>query len=130
MKYDDATWHIADAKDDAYAAAHIALIYVWLIEHGYIQQSVLNGLELHTPLDRSKTPTQYLYEYSDGKLVNDDFTDEGKKLLSESAYNKYMNDFAMGIKGVKYSFIRRNSPYRGKDTWKSLKALDTYFLKV
>jgi hypothetical protein len=126
MKYDDADWHESDAGDPTSAAVHIALLFVWLVNHNYLRKEWLTELDISPPLSKKKTPTEYLYEYMDGKLIDDVLTIEGK-VICDKYYDQYMADFAeQNIKGVRY-FNRGDNPYSGKDSWKNVKALDRYF---
>ena len=128
MKYDDADWHEGEAGDSVYAAVHIALLFCWLLDNGYVKEEWMKEWNLGIPLSRKRTPTEYLYDYADGKLIDTMLTPEGK-LICDSEYETYMNDYASRkIKGVRYA-RRDDTPYCGKDTWKSVKALDKYFHK-
>lgn len=114
MKYDDAEWHEVDAGSPKYAAAHIALLFVWLANNGYVKEDWLKESKLKTPLSKKMSPTEYLYEYMDGKLVDSVLTAEGKSLC-DAYYDQYLNDYAaQNIKGFWYSYERGDNPYVGK----------------
>ena len=128
MKYDDAKWHEADAGNAVDAAVHIALLFVWLLKHNYVKKYWLEELKITLPLSKRISPTQYLYEYMEGKLIDYVLTDDGKKLCDEY-YDQYMTDYAgQTIKGMRYN-KKGDNPYSGKDDWKNVKTLDHYFLK-
>jgi hypothetical protein len=128
-KYDDSDWHVGDAKNEIYAAVHIALMFCWLLNNGYVKQSFLDEAHIDIPLSQKRTPTEYLYYYADGKLFDDFLTENGKKLC-DAYYEKYMADYAeRNIKGVKYARLG-DSPYAGKDKWKNVRVLDSYFAKI
>ena len=124
-KYDDVDWHTKDATNDQFAAAHIALFFVWLANNGYLKDSMIKESGLVLPLSKDKTPTYYLEQYSDGKLVSNYLTDAGIKFV-ESKYDAYANDF--GLLGL-ISFERDHKlmrPYNVLDTWQNVEALDDY----
>ncbi len=128
-KYDDSDWHVGDAKNEVYAAVHIALMFCWLLNNGYMRQSFLNETHAKVPLSQKKTPTEYLYYFADGKLFDDFLTDDGKEIC-DAHYEKYMVDYAeRNIKGIRYARLG-DSPYAGKDIWKNVNALNEYFSKL
>lgn len=129
MKYDDSEWHEADAGSLQHAAVHIALLFVWLVNKGFVKDEWLKEANLKTPLPKKKSPTDYLYEYMDGKLIDSILTQKGKALC-DKYYDQYTNDYAAQlIKGMLYSRSRGDSPYCGKDIWWNVRAVNKYFAK-
>ena len=127
MKYDDADWHESDAGSEKYAAVHIALLFVWLANNGYVKREWFQESDLKSPLSKKLSPTEYLYHYMDGKLIDSVLTQDGK-VLCDKYYDQYLNDYAnQNIKGFWYDHSRGKNPYCGKDTWWNLRPINKYF---
>ena len=126
MKYDDARWHEEDAGDDTFAATHIALFYVWLVNHGFVLQSEIDSWDVPVPFPNAKPPTYYFEFYSDNKLLSNYLTEEGVRFC-EDRYQGYLEDVSYH---EKIPFARdesREIPYNILDTWENVGLLDEYF---
>ena len=126
-KYDDASWHSegdfpSDLPDSA-AATHIAMFAAWC---------VLNGLagELHTSefadelaalRRRETTPGEWFLAQCDGKLTNEDLSDQGN-FFAETYYDpdntgpSYMADYVRTFPGLA-------SLYEVPDAWENFDKL-------
>ena len=118
-KYDDASWHYGgdfpkDLPSEA-GATHIAMFLVWAFEAG------LSG-DLHTkefPEDlvllreRNLSPAAFFLQACDGKMVSEDFNDEGNAFATAyyAPLKLYVTDYeeilARGL----------SSLYHVEDTW-------------
>ncbi len=83
MKYDDASWHYGgdfpkDLPIEA-GATHIAMFAVWAWSNGLAGPLILEDIPeaLDAVTSRSMTPGEILLKYSDGKLIDEDLSDEG-----------------------------------------------------
>ena len=102
MKYDDASWHYegdfpAESPEE-YGGTHIALLLKWCFIKGWAG-------EIHTEEEPeqfaqvsngTKSATSYLFEMCDGKLTDEDVTEEGNGFL-EYYYGdegEYLADYA------------------------------------
>ncbi|MFH4832368.1 DUF7832 domain-containing protein [Vibrio diabolicus] len=89
MKYDDASWHYSGdfpvSSPIEFGATHIALIMKWCFQKGWAG-------EVHTGDDNSNNAlqkvisgelpaTEYFMRWCDGKLTDEDFTEEGNSFL-------------------------------------------------
>lgn len=102
MKYDDASWHYgADTfpKDspEEYGATHIGLFLRWCFVQGWA--GTLHKTEepeaVQAVIDGRLTGTEFLLTYSDGKLTDETFTEQGNAFAAQY-YGKdglYLRDY-------------------------------------
>lgn len=113
MKYDDASWHYGgefpEDSPEEYGATHIALIMKWCFQRGWAG-------EMHTEDDRANTDlqkvisgelkaTKFFMRWCDGKLTDEDFTEEGNNFLKSYYGNEtdlYTPDYAENFGDLMY----------------------------
>lgn len=111
MKYDDATWHSggdfpADSPAE-FGGTHIGLFLRYCFSKGWAG-------ELHTEdepdavkavVEGRLSGTDFLFDYCDGKLTDEDFTDEGNAIAGEYYSDKghYLSDYAAHFGDLMYT---------------------------
>lgn len=108
MKYDDASWHMGDAKSEAHAGAHIGLYFRWCLAADLVSEEHTEEEELVQELDRVRkgelSATEYLWENTSGKLADVDLTDDGD-LFTRWFYSKrYLNLLLESVGKDAYAF--------------------------
>lgn len=103
MKYDDASWHYgADSfpkgQPDEHGATHIALFLRWCFTNGWASALHIGNEseDLQRVIEGTLSATNFFFKYCDGKLTNEDFTDEGNE-FAEQYYGRdglYLDDYA------------------------------------
>ena len=111
MKYDDASWHSGGEfpKDspEEFGGTHIGLFLRFCFTKGWAG-------ELHTEeepdavaavVQSKMSGTDFLFQYCDGKLTDEDFTDEGNAIAMEYYGDKghYLNDYAANFGDLMYT---------------------------
>jgi hypothetical protein len=83
VKYDDASWHSGgDFPKDLpveSGATHIAMFAVWAWSNGLAGPLILEDVPeaLDAVQSRAMSPAEIFLRYSDGKLIDEDLSDEG-----------------------------------------------------
>jgi hypothetical protein len=129
MKYDDASWHYGGEYPDDLppenGGTHIAMFLAWAVTRGLVgelhrEESAEDIQEL---LDRKISPGQFFFHCCDGKLTDEDFSDEGNAFAQHyfapggSTYGSYNEDYdrilAAGLPSV----------YHVEDSWENFDRL-------
>ena len=121
MKYDDASWHYGaddfpSSSPEEYGAVHIALFLRWCFQKGWAG-------ELHVSeepdavkkvMDGAMPAVDFFLQYCDGKLTNEDFTENGNKFAREYYGEKgyYLIDFMKLIGERAYCVAEKEIDYR------------------
>lgn len=102
MKYDDASWHYgADnfpkGQPEEHGGTHIALFLRWCFAKGWAGELHMTEEpeDVQRVIDGSMSATEFFFKYCDGKLTNEDFTDEGNN-FAEQYYGQsglYLDDY-------------------------------------
>jgi hypothetical protein len=91
MKYDDGSYHVASARSEAHAAAHIGLYLRWCVVAGLMSKDHTTDPELGRALRRIEagtlSGTKYLWDNNSGKFADVDLTAEGNA-FTKSFYSK------------------------------------------
>jgi len=94
--YDNVTWHWADwpeGKPLDYAYTHMAALVYWAILRDHLNPEAIDQ-ELADSIRAKQTlPVCFLEDYCDGKLLDDEFTEETNQFLGEYYYGTYIEDF-------------------------------------
>ena len=102
MKYDDASWHSGSGFPEGspieLSGTHIALFMKWCFQKGWAGELHLE----EEPEDTEKVisgelgATEYFFKYCDGKLTDEDFTEEGNAFASVyyGDDGHYLSDYA------------------------------------
>ena len=102
MKYDDASWHngneFPETSPDEYGGTHIALFLKWCFIKGWTGETHLDEEpeDVKKVINGELTATEFLFNYCDGKLTNEDFSKEGNN-FAELYYGDnglYLNDYS------------------------------------
>jgi hypothetical protein len=124
MKLDDSSWHVHDSGETI--AVHIALVFCWLVEDGFIEPDVLKSWNLSKTINRGRKPSEYLQHYSDGKLFTVYIQNKYRDKISDIYQDKYLTD----VSDVQIMGLDRqgtNFPYNIKDTWRNVDIVRAYF---
>ncbi|EOV9410046.1 hypothetical protein P3626_23660 [Vibrio parahaemolyticus] len=97
MKYDDASWHYGgDFPENSpieFGATHIALIMKWCFQKGWAgvvhTEDESSNKDLQKVISGECLATEYFMYWCDGKLTDEDFTEEGNSFL-HSYYGEKM----------------------------------------
>lgn len=102
MKYDDARWHYegefpADSPEE-YGGVHIALFMKWCFTQGWAGELHMDEEpdDVARVISGDLPATEFFFKYCDGRLTDEDFTDEGNE-FARQYYGKdalYLNDYA------------------------------------
>lgn len=101
MKYDDASWHYggefpADSPEE-YGGTHIALFMKWCFTQGWAGELHIQEEREDTQkvIDGDLSATEFFFKYCDGKLTNEDFTEEGNTFAEQYYGNDglYLSDY-------------------------------------
>ncbi|MEM1354654.1 MAG: hypothetical protein AAGC44_12475 [Planctomycetota bacterium] len=128
MKYDDASWHSGgDFPDDLPPEAggtHIAMFLAWSLLNTLSGELHMEELanEFNQLITRQVTPSQYFFRNCDGKLTDEDLSDEGNafaRFYFDSDKGKYLTDYT--------NLLARNTKtvYNVKDTWENFDRIGT-----
>jgi hypothetical protein len=123
MKYDDASWHSggdfpADLPPEA-GATHSGMFFGWALLKGL-------GSDLHSAQEveglraRALTPGQFFLEGCDGKLTDEDFSEEGKafaRVYYDMSRGQFLYDYEHAL-GAELPTL-----YHVPDTWETYDAL-------
>ncbi|MHA6206267.1 DUF7832 domain-containing protein [Dyella soli] len=102
MKYDDASWHsggqFPEGSPAEYGGTHIALLLKWCVLKGWAGQlhkgegATALGQLMHGEI----SATDFLFEFCDGKLTDEDLDDQGNAFVSVyyGDHGDYLNDYA------------------------------------
>lgn len=111
MKYDDASWHYgADGfpKDqpDEHGATHIALFLRWCFTKGWAGALHVEDEpeDVQRVVEGTLSATDFFFKYCDGKLTNEDLTDEGNEFAAQyyGPDGLYLDDYAMHFGQFEY----------------------------
>lgn len=101
MKYDDASWHSEGEfpanSPEEYGGTHIALFLKWCFVKGWAGELHLQEEPeaVQAVVDGQTSATEFLFRYSDGKLVDSSLSDEGNA-FAERYYGRdglYTQDY-------------------------------------
>jgi hypothetical protein len=96
MKYDDAEFHDPDGNlEEEFAAAHIALFLRWCVERNLVSDFLKeeSGAELERARAGAITYTEFLLSQTDGKLVDQDLSEEGNRFAA-AYYDDYLREYS------------------------------------
>jgi hypothetical protein len=111
LKYDDASWHFGGdfppGSPKEFGGTHIGLFLRFCFTKGWAG-------ELHTEeepdavkavIQGEMTGTDFLFQYCDGKLTDEDFTNEGNAIAIEYYGDKghYLNDYTENFGDLMYT---------------------------
>jgi hypothetical protein len=121
MKYDDASWHsggnFPDDLPPEAGATHSGMFLAWALLSGLGGSLHIEDFPDSIPQlqSRAVTPGAFLLEACDGKLTNEDFSDEG------NAFTQFYFDFEKGkyLEDYETAFPDRPSLYHVEDSWAS-----------
>jgi hypothetical protein len=110
VKYDDASWHYGGTfpkgSPQEFGGTHIALFMKWCFAQGWAGE--LHGEEepedTQKVIDGSLSATEFLFKYCDGKLTNEDLSDEGN-IFAGQYYGRdglYLRDYAKHFRNLMY----------------------------
>lgn len=128
MKYDDATWHSGgefpqDLKPEA-GGTHVGLFLAWALLSGLAGALHLEEMteELEELRRREITPGAFFLRHCDGKLTDDDLSDEGNA-FAQSYYGT--SDAPINYFADYGEALERDLPslYHVPDTWDSFERL-------
>lgn len=83
MKYDDASWHYGGEfpknSPEEYGGTHIALFLIWCFRKGWAGAFHLEMEPdaFRQVIDGSMSATEFLFEFCDGKLTDEDLSEVG-----------------------------------------------------
>ena len=83
MKYDDASWHsggdFPEMSPEEYGGTHIALFLKWCFIKGWCGDihSSDSQQDVDAVISGRLDATEFLFKYCDGKLTDEDFSNEG-----------------------------------------------------
>lgn len=110
MEYDDASWHFngnfPENTPDEYGGTHIALFMKWCFIQGWASELHTEDepAEVQRVVNGEMSATEFLFDYCDGKLTDEDFSDEGNK-FAEIYYGdngRYLSDYAENFGDLLY----------------------------
>ncbi len=101
VKYDDASWHFdgdfPEKSPIVYGGTHIALFLKWCFIKGWAGEPYDESHEadISQVIAGTKSATDFLFEYCDGKLTDQDLNDEGNQFAAKYYGNKgrYFDDY-------------------------------------
>ncbi len=102
MKYDDASWHSGDGFPESspieLSGTHIALFMKWCFQKGWAGELHLEeeAEDTEKVISGKLSATEFFFKYCDGKLTDEDFTDEGNAFASiyYGDNGHYLSDYA------------------------------------
>jgi hypothetical protein len=102
MKYDDASWHYGgefpDGSPEEYGGTHIALFLRWCFVKGWAGELHLEEEPeaVQKVIDGEMSATDFLFNYSDGKLIDVSLSDEGNAFAQRYYGDEgfYLADYA------------------------------------
>jgi hypothetical protein len=110
LKYDDASWHSGGAfpsdSPEEFGGTHIGLFLRFCFTKGWAS-------ELHTDeesdavkaaVQGTMSGTDFLFQYCDGKLTDEDFNDNGNAIAKQYYGDKghYLNDYEANFGDLMY----------------------------
>jgi hypothetical protein len=111
VKYDDAAYHVGNAKSDAHAAAHIGLYFRWALMAGLVSDEHTQDPGMKDRLAKvkagSQTGTKYLWDNTSGKLADVDFTPEGNQFTRWFYSKRYLFELRAVTGKPDYQFTER-----------------------
>lgn len=113
VKYDDAEFHDPDGNlEEEFAAAHIALFLRWCVERNLISKHLeeKSGDELAKARSGAITYTEFLLCSCDGKLIAEDFSEEGNRFAT-AYYDDYLRDYSTICGFPSYSHTEAEHDY-------------------
>jgi len=110
MKFDDASWHYGGNfpthSPQEYGGTHIALFLKWCFIQGWAGRLHLEEEpeETQKVIDGTLSATKFFFDYCDGKLTNEDFSEEGNAFAEKYYGDKglYLSDYAECFKDLMY----------------------------
>jgi hypothetical protein len=112
MKYDDASYHVGNAKSEAHAGAHIGLYFRWCVVAGLVSSEHIADPELRPDLDKLRagtlTGTKYLWDTTSGKFADVDLTPEGNAFTKWFYSKKYLEELRAFSGKKDYEFTERD----------------------
>ncbi|CAM3747349.1 hypothetical protein CCOS865_01277 [Pseudomonas reidholzensis] len=110
MKYDDASWHYGNdfpaGQPQENGGTHIALFLRWCFIKGWAGEFYIEEEPeaLARVISGELSATEFLFSYCDGKLTDDDLSDEGN-VFAQQYYGKdglYLQDYADHFQSLMY----------------------------
>lgn len=101
MKYDDASWHhggeFPASSPEEYGGTHIALFLKWCFVKGWAGELHLEEEPdaVQNVIDGEMSATEFLFNYSDGKLIDESLSAEGRAFAQRYYGDKglYLADY-------------------------------------
>ena len=111
MKYDDAGWHsggnFPPESPEEYGATHIALFLRWCIVKGWASAVLREraGDDVDRVARGELSATDFLLQYCDGKLIDEDLSAEGNAFASQYYSEKgfYLDDYSKQFDPLVYT---------------------------
>jgi hypothetical protein len=97
VKYDDAEFHDPEGNlEQEFAAAHIALFLRWCVERNLISEFLKkeSGAALASARSGTITYTELLLSHCDGKLVDEELSEEGNRFAGAYYSKGYLVDYS------------------------------------
>ncbi len=128
MKYDDAAWHSEGDFPEGLApeagATHIGMFLAWMLLQGFASEALRADAQddVAALQARAVTGAQFLLKVLDGKLIDEDFTQEGNAFAlayyeGQDNDSRYVDDYfaCFGVDA--------DSLYEVPDTWANYEKL-------
>ena len=102
MKYDDASWHyegnFPEGVPPENGATHIGMFLGWAIQRDLVgdlhRVDEDRAFDLERIKNRHLRPRDFLLNWTDGKLTDDDLNDEGNAFATAYYQKRYLADWA------------------------------------
>lgn len=102
MKYDDAGWHsegeFPAGSPPEYGGTHIALFMRWCFARGWAGDihTEHDADEVQAVIDGAMTATDFLFQFCDGQLTDENVNDDGNDFASQyyGPSGLYIHDYA------------------------------------
>lgn len=111
MKYDDASWHYGadsfpQAQPEEHGGTHIALFLKWCFIQGWAGELHMSEEPeaVRQVIGGTMTGTEFFFQYCDGKLVDEDLSEEGSR-FAEQYYGEdglYFDDYTQHFGNLMY----------------------------
>lgn len=132
IKYDDASWHYGgdfpeDLPDES-GATHIGMFVAWCVDNNLISEERFEEDEegIADVKNRIMTGREYLIEYLDGVLIEDDLNDIGNRFASDyydekstfsNKIGNYHSDYSQVFTKENTEINVEKSIYYVEDNW-------------
>ena len=97
MKYDDSEYFFMNFTDDDLpveaGATHIGMFMAWVIMHDLFSDDFHSTQEIEKVKSRKITGRDFVIDSCDGKLCDEDLSEEGNKFVMWYYESKYFDDY-------------------------------------